>query len=119
MNDLHITPPGVEASDKYYLGFFRDGALEAVLDLIEGYPDEEYAFIGFFMVNAALQGRQIGSRLIGEICAYLKKAGKKKVRLGIAEDNPQANHFWRKNRFAVVERVPMEGWTVLAAEKTL
>ena len=34
LNDLHITPPNISMSDKYYVGFYEDKALVAVMDLI-------------------------------------------------------------------------------------
>ena len=119
LNDLHITPPGVGPDDKYYVGFFRDGELAAVMDYIDGYPAPDKGFIGFFMMNAALQGKQIGSGIIRDVCAYLKRTGKTAVRLAMAEDNPQAGHFWKKNGFVVIGQAAMEGWTALVAEKLL
>ena len=71
------------------------------------------------MMNAALQGKQIGSGIIRDVCAFLKRYGKTAVRLGIAKANPQANHFWKKNGFIVIKEVDREGWTVLVSEKQL
>lgn len=120
LNDLHITPPGIGPEDKYYVGFFQGDALVAVLDLIDGYPRPDAAFIGFFMVNADLEGKGVGTGIIGDVCDALRQTGKTAVRLAIAEDNPQANHFWKKNGFVVRDKVPMDGgWTALVAEKTL
>ena len=118
-SDLHLTPPGVDLSDKYFVGFFKDGEMAAVLDLVDGYPEQDTAYIGFFMMNAALQGKQIGSGIIRDVCAYLKRAGKTAVQLAIAKDNPQANHFWEKNGFFVIREVEKNGWTALVAEKKL
>lgn len=117
--DLHITPPGVNRSAKYYVGFYRDEELVAVMDLIEGYPDLNTCFIGFFMVNASHQGKNTGTGIIQDVFAYLRQLGKTSVRLGIAEGNPQAGHFWKKNGFTVIGKVPMDGWTALVAEKKL
>lgn len=119
LQDLHILPPGKEASDKYYLGFFREDALVAVMDLIDGYPEPDVAFIGFFMMNIALQGRQLGSAIIRQTAAYLKASGNKAIRLGIDRDNPQSTHFWSKNGFSVIEEIDRGDWTVLVAEKAL
>ncbi len=33
--------------DKYYIGYFENGCLIAVMDLIDGYPNAGTAFIGF------------------------------------------------------------------------
>ena len=118
-SDLHLTPPGTPPSDKYYVGFYDGAVLTAVMDLIDGYPDKDTAFIGFFMVDRRLQGRQIGSAIVREVCRYLKEAGMKTVRLGIDKGNPQSTHFWEKNGFRVIKEAAQDGWTVLVAEKTL
>ena len=112
LNDLRVTPPGKDRSDKYYLGL-------AVLDLIDGYPEPEIAFLGFFMMNAAFQGRGLGSKIITELAEALKAMGKTALRLGIDKGNPQSTHFWKKNGFAILREAERPGWTVLLAEKGL
>ena len=91
----------------------------AILDLIDGYPDSDTGFIGFFMMNRQLQGRQIGTRIIQELCLYLKETGLKRVLLGIDKENPQSNAFWAKNGFSVIREVEQEEGTILVAEKGL
>ena len=119
LNDLHITPPGISLENKYYVGFYDKDALAAIMDLIDGYPDKDAAFIGFFMMNRLLQGREIGTRIIQELCLYLKEAGINRVLLGIDKENPQSNHFWAKNGFSVIREVQQEEGTILLAEKSL
>ena len=119
LSDLHITPPDIELSSKYYVGFYDNTVLVAIMDMINGYPSSDYGYIGFFMVNKQLQGSQIGTRIIQEVCQYLKKMGITTVRLGIDKGNPQSNHFWKKNGFLVIKEVEQNGGTVLVAEKTL
>ena len=119
LHDLRITPPNTSADAKYYVGLYDGEILVAILDLIDGYPDSETAFIGFFMMNRQLQGRQIGTRIIQELCLYLKETGLKRVLLGIDKDNPQSNAFWAKNGFSVIREVEQEEGTILVAEKNL
>ena len=119
LNDLHITPPDIDLSDKYYIGFYRNKTLIAVMDLIDGYPEPEIAFIGFFMMNKDLQGQGIGTAIIQETASYLKITGKTAIRLAIDKGNPQSTHFWNKNGFIVIKEVDRNGWTVLVAEKKL
>ncbi len=119
MSDLHITPPGIAPSDKYYVGFYDGADLAAVMDLIDGYPDGEHCYIGFFMMNMRFQGRQIGSAVIREACLYLKEAGYRAVRLAIDKGNPQSTHFWKKNGFQVIREAEQDGGVLLVAEKTL
>ena len=119
LNDLHLCPPGIEMPDKYYVGFYDEDVLVAIMDLIDGYPEDDIAYIGFFMMNNELQGRNIGTMIIDEVCRYLKKTGMKAVRLGIDKGNPQSTHFWNKNGFKVTDEVEREGWIILIAERTL
>ena len=119
LNDLHVTPPDTPESSKYYVGFFGGGRLAAVMDLIDGYPDSETVFIGFFMVSKELQGRSVGSGIIGEVCGYVRQKGMTRMMLGIDKDNPQSNRFWTKNGFRVIAEVQQEEGAVLVAEKDL
>ena len=75
LEDLSVLPPGKNAADKHYLGFF--------------------------MTKKATQGRGIGSALIGELLDELRKASCKKVRLAVDRGNPQSKAFWEKNGFAL------------------
>ena len=90
-----------------------------IMDLIDGYPDSDTAFIGFFMMNRQLQGRQIGTSIIQELFLYLKETGLKRVLLGIDKENPQSNAFWAKNGFSVIREVEQEEGAILLAEKGL
>lgn len=119
LNDLHITPPGVDLKDKYYVGFYQTGTLIAVMDLIDGYPEQDIAFVGFFMMKKDLQGQKLGTALVQEAADYLKSTGKTAIRLAIDKGNPQSTHFWKKTGFLVIKEVDRNGWTALVAEKQL
>ncbi|MBQ8625783.1 MAG: GNAT family N-acetyltransferase [Agathobacter sp.] len=115
--DLEITPPGIPLEQKYYLGFFENSKLVAVMDLEDGYPNSDYVYIGFFMMDCELQGLGIGSKIIEDALEYLRGQGFEKCQLGIDKDNPQSNHFWRKNGFEVIREVEIEEGIILVAEK--
>ena len=120
IEDMHITPPGKDLASKYFIGFYQDTELVAVLDLIDGYPEPEIAYIGMFMMNIRRQGKQIGSAIISEVERYLKETGRKAVRLAINKGNPQSTHFWKKNGYIVFREVNKDGWGILLeAEKVL
>ncbi|SFQ49630.1 hypothetical protein SAMN02910358_02466 [Lachnospiraceae bacterium XBB1006] len=55
--DMNVLPPGKQMEDKHYIGFFDHNKLIAIMDLIERFPDEKTAFIGFFMTNVLIQKR--------------------------------------------------------------
>lgn len=65
-DDMTRTPPDTDPSAKYYMGFFYGPDLVAVMDLIDGYPVQDTAYIGFFMTDRSCQGKGIGTLIIGE-----------------------------------------------------
>ena len=117
--DLTLCPPGTTPAQKHYVGFFDAGTLVAVMDLIDGYPDADTAFIGFFMMNKDLQGQGTGTAIVRDALAALRALGYTAVRLGIDKENPQSNHFWRKNGFTVLREAAQERGIVLLAERCL
>ena len=119
MSDLHLAPPGISPEDKYYVGFYEDDELMAVMDLIDGYPEENIVFIGFFMMNKRFQGKEIGSSIIRETADYLMSIGMTSIRLAIDKGNPQSTHFWKKNGFKVIYEADRDGHVLLVAEKEL
>lgn len=118
--DMTKLPSHAAPEDKYFLGYFRDGQLCAVLDLITRYPDPETAFIGWFILRKDLQGRGIGTALVNELLALLKAQGFCYVRLGYVKGNPESKSFWEKNKFtpAGVE-VPTDSYIVVVLERSL
>lgn len=118
-NDLVDCPPGKSLSDKYFLGFWEHNRLVAILDLIDGYPTAEIAYIGLFMVDANLSGQGLGSRIMAELLPQLATRFKK-VRLGYVESNPQSSHFWAKVGFCPTGEVKeLAGKTIVIAEHAL
>ncbi len=120
IKDLKALPPGKKHKDKYYIGFFEHKKLIAVMDLILKYPNDETAYIGFFMMNSELQGMGIGTSIINGCCEYLKIIKFTKARLGYVKGNNQAKSFWQKNKFIPIgAEVKQELYTVVVMEKEL
>lgn len=99
LEDMEALPPGKEYDDKYYIGFFQDNSLVAIMDLILDYPTENIDFIGLFMMNTKYQNQGLGSKIICECMKALRKQGYKKIKIGVDKKNPQSYSFWRKNGF--------------------
>lgn len=100
--DMAALPPGKNYNDKFYIGFFDNKTMVAIMDLVLDYPEKGIAFIGFFMMNLEYQNKGIGSKIINECNHYLQKLGCKKVCLGVDKNNPQSNAFWKKNGFITI-----------------
>ncbi|MBP3655347.1 MAG: GNAT family N-acetyltransferase [Clostridia bacterium] len=120
MHDLNALPVGMTAEAKHYLGVYDGSSLIAVLDLIDGYPVKGTAFIGLFMVNASVQGRGIGTRIVQECLKALSQEGYSEARLGFVEGNRQSEAFWLKNGFAPTGvRSRRDGYTIVIASRSL
>ncbi len=120
LQDMSALPAGKGKEDKYYLGFFSGGNLAAVTDLILGYPKKDTVWIGFFMMDQALQGQGKGSRMIAEACSFFSEQGFERVELAYARGNEQSSHFWRKNQFLETGRqVSCDGFTAVVMGKWL
>ena len=98
--DMSALPPGKDAGDKFFYGYFDEQKLMAIMDLVVDYPAENVAFIGLFMMDKAMQGKGAGSRIVSECADFLKRNGYKKLRLAVDKGNPQSKAFWLKNGFA-------------------
>lgn len=120
LEDMKALPPRTTYDDKYYIGFYQEDCLVAVMDLILNYPNTDTAFIGFFMMNKAFQGKGLGTEVIEECFKNLKAEGYQHIRLGFVKGNPQSEAFWRKNGFerTGVEDI-QERYTVVVLQKEL
>lgn len=90
-------PPGKGPEDKYFLGLFQGERLTAVMDLILGYPEADSAWMGWFILSPACQGRGVGSSILRDVEAALRAAGFRELRLAVDRGNPQSWAFWTKN----------------------
>lgn len=90
---LRELPPGCDADQKEFLGFFEEG-LVAVMDVIRGYPDERAAYVGLLMVDGARHGHGIGTQVARAEFRRLRFEGFSRVRLAYIQGNEPARHFW-------------------------
>ena len=94
--------------------------LVAVLDLITGYPEGDDAFIGWFMVDGAMQGRGVGSQIIADVRAAMKAAGYDYLSLGCSSNNEEAMAFWKNQGFRETgEQQAADGYTVIGLAKDI
>lgn len=118
--DMNALPPHCMKEDKYYIGFFKENKLIAIMDLIIGFPEKDIAYIGFFMVNKKVQGAGIGSQIINECLDYLKENDIYSVQLAYAKGNPQSEAFWKKKGFVLTgTETNHGGYVSVSMEKVL
>lgn len=92
-SDMMTLPDNIDIKDKYYVGYFKNEKLIAVLDLIDGYPKKDIVFIGFLMIDISVQKNGVGSAIVNELIDYLTTLKYKEVRLGWINGNLQADTF--------------------------
>ena len=120
MEDLIALPPNVPIENKYYIGFFKEEKLVAIMDLIYKFPNSNTAFIGLFMMDKNEQGKGIGSNIISDCAKFLKDEGFSRIRLAYAKGNPQSSSFWRKNHFVETgETSESTNYTAILMERQL
>ena len=114
-------PEGTGPENKHFVGYYNeDDELIAILDLITAYPETDDAFIGWFMVDATLQGQGIGSQIFADLRAALKAAGFDHLELGCIKENTEALSFWQGQGFALSGRESEQnGHVILVMERDI
>ena len=84
----NVEQTDIESDDLNTDSFYdTEEKLVALLDLITGYKEADDAFIGWFIVDAKMQGQGIGSQIFADIRAALSGLGYDKLRLGCIKEN--------------------------------
>ena len=96
-------PEGAEASCKYFVGFYEEKRLVALLDLITGYPEKDDAFIGWFMVDGQQQRQGIGSQIFADIRGAMAAQGYDYLSLSCEKENKDAIAFWEAQGFKALK----------------
>lgn len=121
LTEVISNPDNLTSGNKYFVGFFdKDGHLVAILDLITGKSCKDDAFVGWFMVDAALQREGIGSQIIADVRASMKAQGFNSLSLHVREENTDAIDFWKKQDFTLKGQIEKEnGKTSLLMERMI
>ncbi|MBO7669440.1 MAG: GNAT family N-acetyltransferase, partial [Oscillospiraceae bacterium] len=114
-------PEGTAPECKHFVGFY-DGEerLTAILDLITGYPEDDDAFIGWFMVDAGMQGQGIGTQIFADVRAAMSGQGFDFLSVGVSRENSDAIDFWQKQGFAFSgKEIEWNGRNVALMERSI
>lgn len=99
-------PPEVEAERKHTLGWFEDGRLVAVADVVEDWPQAGVDYLGLLLVRATHQGRGVGRRFHE---AVVTRFGAERWRLSVVASNARgAVPFWQALGYVEVDRRPWQ-----------
>ncbi len=117
MRDMAALPPGKSPTDKRYVGYYDGDYLVAVLDFVDGYPDSDTAYIGFFMLDHLSRGEGKGTAIMEKLIIHCWELGYKRVMLGWEKANPQSSRFWQRMCFEPLREVEMPQGTVVEGQR--
>ena len=118
--DMYGLPKGFLKENKYYTGIFDKEKLMGIIDILDGYPSKNVAYIGLFMLDIEYQGKGIGTAIINEFIEYLKDNNYNEIQLGYVKTNPQASRFWNKLGFSQCrDEVDFGEYFVIPASKKI
>ena len=124
IEDMTELPPNTDASAKYFVGFYQNDKLDAIMDYIDGYPEKNTLFIGLFMIHGINQGKGYGKRIMLDFMRRAKLDGYEFVRLGCVDHNKEGFAFWSSLGFTEIKRVVSSGenrkdWNVIIMQYSL
>ena len=105
--DRYLLPKGMPAESKLYFGIFddderylaADGRCLAIVDLVMGYPTEEYVYIGWLILENEVHGVGLAAGIMDVIYSVSRKLGYKFVKLSAYDVNEPGIKFWKKQGF--------------------
>ena len=108
--DLANLPPRCAMEQKHYLALWRDGELQAVLDLVEGYPRERTFYVGLFFLAPELRRQGRGREIMDAVLQAAGDAGMDRAQLACLQNNPVGHAFWRAMGFGDLrqDKLPRE-----------
>lgn len=95
-----MLPPGREPCHKYLYGVYAEDRLVGCLDVIRGYPEPSFAYVGLFVLEQEQRDQGFGAKLWNLAETIIGSWNEiKKWRLGVALQNKAAERFWHRMEF--------------------
>lgn len=104
-HELSKCPKEFPYSQKYTFLVDVDGARVGIVDLLRGYPEARYAYLGLLLFAEGSQRRGFGVRVYSLVERLIQNWSEvSRVRLGVAETNDVIG-FWQKMGFERTGRI--------------
>jgi ribosomal protein S18 acetylase RimI-like enzyme len=82
----------------------------AVLDMLEGFPDERTWYLGQIFIASSARGSGLGTRLLEQLCTHVREAGGTALRLAVVVVNADARRLYDRLGFVHVARRQRTNW---------
>ena len=96
---LDERPPGIPLERKRV--FLVDDV--ALLDMLEGYPDEHTWFLGLIFLAPNVRGRGFGTHLLEALRDHARERGARALRLAVAKQHPDARRLYERLGFRFID----------------
>lgn len=97
---LQSRPPTVPPAGKHLIGFAQGGEIIALVDLLEGFPEEAEWYVGLLLLAPLQRSRGLGTAVWNAMEGWIRDAGGRRIRLIVQKQNPAAARFWSGVGFA-------------------
>ena len=103
---IDALPPDRTHQHKHLLGLARAAGepLSAVIDVVRDFPDERDWFVGLVLIDPAERGRGLGAAVMADLEDWLRRQGALASYLAVLERNPDAQRFWTRQGYQVLDR---------------
>lgn len=100
-NVLGPLPSNVTGGRKSVFGLERAGTLIGLLEILEGFPAPDIAYVGLLLLHPAARGTGLGTRVWAAVSPWLHTRGATTARVVVQHQNPSARRFWERQGFTV------------------
>jgi ribosomal protein S18 acetylase RimI-like enzyme len=116
---MEALPPGRRPADKQFLGVFQQANMIALVDLVEGYPDDETLYIGLLVIGQENRHKGYGTAILYEIQQMAQSKNLHFLELAVHDTNHIGRAFWEKNGFMPQRSAEVNGKAVTVMRKNL
>lgn len=112
-----ILPEDKSYDDKLVYRIYWEERMVGCVDVVRGYPTDEYAWIGLLLIAEPYQRRGIGALAYDLVEKEIRTwPAIRKIRLGVVRTNEQVLPFWRKMGFVETGEVKPYRYARVASE---
>jgi ribosomal protein S18 acetylase RimI-like enzyme len=104
---VHDRPAGVTPDRKFV--WIRGS--DAVVDIVEGYPDATTWYLGLIFLAPHARNTGLGTKLLHGLADYVRARGGTALRLAVVTTNTSARRLYDRLGFEHVARRPRALWT--------
>ena len=102
--DLLEIPPGKSLRDKHSFLIFNPLKPAGVMDIVQGYPSGEIAFIGLLLFTEGNQSKGYGREALNFAKSLARSWNCSHIHISVISTNIRAQSFWQREGFGEIGR---------------